>query len=125
MQLLVVLDPVTSFLFHLFHDLIAFVTDKILLDNFSGCLEIIHKLHAGLSPFLLGLTHLSDWVPHLVLDCHRTSSHAKEVKLFLAQFFDLLARQNTFNALLNEKRSGILLLFGGLLFNEAFTNLFI
>jgi hypothetical protein len=119
------LDPVTSLLFHLFHDLITFVTDKILLDNFSGCLEIIHKLHAGLSPFLLGLTHFSDWVPHLILDGHRTASHAKEVKFFLAQFFNLLARQNTFNALLNEKRSGILLLFSGLLFDETFTDLFI
>ena len=125
MKLLVVLDPITSLLFHLFHDLIALITYKILLHDFPSSFKIIHELHAGLTSLFLGLSHLFNGVAHLILYCHWATSHAKEVKLFLTQLLDLLARQNAFNAFLNEKGSSILLLFCGLFFNKAFTNFFV
>jgi hypothetical protein len=125
MQLLVVLDPITSLLFHLLHDFITLVTNQVLLDDFPGGLEIIHELHASLSSLLLGLSHLGNRVTHLILHSHGTAGHSEEVKFFLSQFFNLLARQNTLNALLNKKSSCILFLFSGLLLNKAFTNLFV
>jgi hypothetical protein len=45
---------------------------------------------------------------------HRAACHTQEVELFLPQFFNLLARQNTLDAFLNEESRSILFLFGSL-----------
>ena len=57
MQLLVVLNPVTSLLLHLFHNLVPLITNEILLDDISSCFEVIHEFHASLSAIFLGLAH--------------------------------------------------------------------
>ena len=75
MQLLVVLNPVTSLLLHLLHDLVTFVTDQILFDDFSGGLKVVHELHASLSSLFLSLSHALEWVTDLLLHGHGTTSH--------------------------------------------------
>ena len=125
MKLFVVLDPITSLLLHLLHDLVSLVTDKVALDDLSGSLEVVHELHASLPPLLHGLLHLIDGVAHLILVGHRATCHAQEVELLLPQFFDLLARQNTLDAFLNEESRSILFLFGSLFLDKALTNLLV
>jgi len=83
MQLFVVLDPITSLLLHLLHDLVSLVADKVTFDDLSGSLEVVHELHASLPPLLHGLLHLVDGVAHLLLVGHGTTCHTQEVELLL------------------------------------------
>ena len=125
MFLLPVLNPIAALLFHLLHELISFIANHIALDDISGSLEVIHELHTGLSSILLCLKHLSDRVSHLILMSHRSAGHSEEVKFLLAQFLDLLAGKNSFDALLNKKACRIFLLLCGLFLDQALTNLLV
>jgi hypothetical protein len=125
MKLLVILNPVTPLLLHLFHNLVALITDEILLDDVSSCLEVIHEFHASLPALLLGLSHALERVSNLLLDGHGTSCHAQEVEFLLSELLNSLARQNTLDTFLYEQSSSILFLFSSLFFYQALTDLLV
>jgi hypothetical protein len=125
MDLFIILDPISSFLFHLFHDFISLIFQDFCLDDFTSCFEIIHVLHAGLSPLVLSILHSFNGITHFFLRCHRPTSHSKEEELFLTDGLNLFSCKDTFNTLLNKKSCSIFFLFRSLLLNNALTNLFL
>jgi hypothetical protein len=124
MDLLIVLDPVSSLLLHLLHDFITLVFQNLCFDNFPGCFKIIHVLHSCLAPFFLGVFHSLDGIAHFFLDSHWPASHPQEKELFLANCFNLFPSKYALYPLLDEQVSSIFFLLGSLFFNQALTDLF-
>jgi hypothetical protein len=102
MLLLVVLDPITSLLLHLLHDVVTFVLKDFILLDLPSRFEVIHVLHAGLPALILYRFHLLQGVLGLFHCGLRPARHAKEEHLFLAHHVYLFACQDALQSLLDE-----------------------
>ena len=108
MDLLIVLDPLTALLLHLFHYVVTFILKQLVLLYITSGFEIIHVLHASLSTLILDLAHFLQGVTSFFLSCLGSASHAKEEHFFKSQGLNVFAGNDTFETSLDKEGSIVL-----------------